>query len=81
MWTKIKQFLTPPVFEDEEKTRVAWMLNIILQATFMALLLGLLAGSAFFALINIAVLALFLIMILAIWFTMRLKLAERVLNS
>jgi PAS domain S-box-containing protein len=71
MWTKIKQFLTPPVFEDEEKTRVAWMLNIILQATFMALLLGLLAGSAFFALINIAVLALFLIMILAIWFTMR----------
>jgi PAS domain S-box-containing protein len=29
----IKQFLAPPVFEDEDKTRVAGLLNIILLAT------------------------------------------------
>jgi GAF domain-containing protein len=28
----IRQFLAPPTFEDEEKTRVAWLLNIVLLA-------------------------------------------------
>ncbi|NJN93160.1 MAG: hypothetical protein HC875_03240 [Anaerolineales bacterium] len=30
MWNKIKGWLAPPVFEDEDKTRVAYLLNIIL---------------------------------------------------
>jgi rsbT co-antagonist protein RsbR len=29
MWNWLKQFLSPPVFEDEEKTRMANLLNII----------------------------------------------------
>ncbi len=28
----IRQFLAPPIFEDEEKTRVAWLLNVVLLA-------------------------------------------------
>ena len=33
MWANIKQILAPPVFEDEEKTRVAGILNVILFVT------------------------------------------------
>ena len=28
MWHKIRELINPPVFEDEEKTRVAAMINI-----------------------------------------------------
>ena len=32
MVVRIRQFLAPPIFEDEEKTRVAWLLNVVLLA-------------------------------------------------
>jgi PAS domain S-box-containing protein len=37
MSTWIKQILAPPVFEDEDKTRSAWLLNIVLMAAFLTL--------------------------------------------
>jgi GAF domain-containing protein len=37
MWNKIKQFLAPPVFaDDEEKTRIALLLNPLLLSLFVA---------------------------------------------
>ncbi len=41
MWEKIKAFFAPPVFEDEEKTSTAWLLNIILWAIIGIVLTGL----------------------------------------
>jgi GAF domain-containing protein len=32
MVARIRRFLAPPIFQDEEKTRVAWLLNIVLLA-------------------------------------------------
>jgi GAF domain-containing protein len=43
----IRQFLAPPTFEDEEKTRVAWLLNIVL--------LALVASSLFITLAAVGV--------------------------
>jgi GAF domain-containing protein len=40
----IRQFLAPPIFEDEEKTRVAWLLNIVLLALVASSLLIVLAA-------------------------------------
>ena len=39
MFTRIKQLLTLPVFEDEDKTRIAALLNTILW-TFLAIIIG-----------------------------------------
>ncbi len=41
MWKKIKAFFAPPVFEDEEKTSTAWLLNVILWAILVIVLIGL----------------------------------------
>ena len=49
MFARIRQFLAPPVFEDEEKTRVAWLLNIVLLAlSASALLIALAAVGVYF---------------------------------
>ncbi len=44
MVARIRQFLAPPIFEDEEKTRVAWLLNIVLLALVASSLLIVLAA-------------------------------------
>ena len=41
MFTRIKQLLTPPVFEDEEKTRLSRLLHFISMTCLAALVLSL----------------------------------------
>ncbi|MFL7795207.1 MAG: GAF domain-containing protein, partial [Anaerolineae bacterium] len=72
MFARIRNFLAPPVFEDEEKTRVAALLNIILVANFitscMATVALSLSGSfGYTAIISLGTAGLNL----ALWFTMR----------
>ncbi|MBN2004679.1 MAG: response regulator [Anaerolineae bacterium] len=42
MWKRIKAFFAPPVFEDEEMTAAAWLINIILWSTIIVVTFGLL---------------------------------------
>jgi len=44
---KLRAFISSPIFDDEEKTRTAWMINIILLATFTLLILGLASMAPF----------------------------------
>jgi PAS domain S-box-containing protein len=71
MFARIREFLAPPVFEDEEKTRVAALLNTILLATFAiaALFTIVLITSADVTLPIIG--AASSLLALALWFVMR----------
>lgn len=64
----IRQKLAPPIFEDEDKTRIAGVLNTILVALFVILIvLALITNYPLTMLITIAMAAL----TLAMWFVMR----------
>ena len=54
---RIKRMLAPPVFEDEEKTRVASLLNSILVATFILATLLTLAAALLYGARPIALIA------------------------
>ena len=70
---RIRQFITPPIFEDEEKTRTAGLLNIILIAVFviasaLTLVVGLLGSADMPSLATGAATA---VWALVLWFVMR----------
>ncbi len=73
MWHKIKGWLAPPVFEDEEKTRAANLLNIIVIG--LLLLFAVFAGMNLFALqdagAEIIFISVLLLAFLAIYSLMR----------
>ncbi|OQY20905.1 MAG: hypothetical protein B6I34_08095 [Anaerolineaceae bacterium 4572_32.1] len=70
---RIRQFIAPPIFEDEEKTRTAGLLNIILIAVFviasaLTLVVGLLGSADMPSLATGAATA---VWALVLWFVMR----------
>jgi PAS domain S-box-containing protein len=79
MSTQIKHILAPPVFEDEDKTRIAWLLNIVLVAAFLTLtltislvaLVGLARGEQIIKPAILITAATGSTLILVLWFFMR----------